>query len=189
MMERPEALKLLSKHRTDELVITTMTVAGEWPLISNNDPLDFNMRESAMGRAPSIGLGVALAQPDRKVWVLNGDGSQLMNLGSLGSIGNAGVGNLIVFVFQNDSYEVTGGQPIPLAGRVDFTMVAKGLGVRNSYSFDEISDLEAKLPAILKEAGPTLVVLHVVSGNAPVAPRPDRVEEARKFQRALEVVG
>ena len=69
-----------------------------------------------MGKASSIGLGIALARPDKKVLVIDGDGSLLMNLGSLVTVANMSPKNLVHFVYQNGTYGVSGGQPIPGSG-------------------------------------------------------------------------
>ena len=79
------ALEVLAGLRRDEVVITTMGAAREWPRLSHH-PLDFHYIPSAMGEAPALGLGLALAQPSREVIVLNGDGCMLMNLGALVTI-------------------------------------------------------------------------------------------------------
>ena len=81
-MELRDALRVLAQHRGDRVVITTMAAVGVWPELSDT-PLDFAYIPSSMGQAPTIGLGLALAQPGRGVIVVNGDGSMLMNLGSL----------------------------------------------------------------------------------------------------------
>lgn len=185
MIVRPDALRLLASRRTNQAVITTMLVAWEWPYFSNNPDLDFAQR-SVMGEAPSIGLGVALAQPDRQVWILNGDGSQIMSLGSIPTIANAGAKNVVLFVFQNDSYEVTGGQPIPLAGEVDFATAARGLGFKNSYPFDDISEFEGALTEILSQDGPTFVNLRVVPGETFKVPSINMLDEVTKFSRSLQ---
>jgi sulfopyruvate decarboxylase subunit beta len=164
MISRSEALKLLATYRTDELVLPTQMAAWEWPTFSNNHRFDYAVR-SVMGQAVSVGLGVALARPDRNVWILNGDGSQLMHLGSIVTIAAAQVTNIILFVFENGQYEITGGQPIPLAGKVDFAAAARGLGIDRSYSFDDLSTFGAKLPEIVQGAGPVFVCLKVVRGE------------------------
>ncbi len=186
MIVRTDALRLLAKHRTGELVISTQSAAWEWPAFSNNHDFDYAAR-AVMGQAASVGLGVALAQPGRKVWVLNADGSQLMHLGSIASIADAGVRNLVLFVFENGEYEITGGQPIPLAGRVDFALAARGLGIVRSYSFDDLADLEAGLPEILEGEGPVFVCLKVVRGEKIKSPKPDAAADARRFRAALGV--
>lgn len=183
MMDRTETLKVLAKHRTDELVLTTMTTTWLWPLITNNPDLDYPAI-GVMGQGASIAMGVALGCPNRKVLILNGDGSQLMNLGSIVSIASSGLKNLVLFIIENDKYEMTGGQPIPLAGRIDFAGAGKALGMRNGYCFDNLAEFDAKLPAILREEGPILVTLKV-TGPLPVRRSPRMKEEVRRFQKVL----
>jgi phosphonopyruvate decarboxylase len=90
---------------------------------------------------------------------LDGDGSLLMNLGTLVTIGQAAPTNLVHFVYENGVYEVTGGQPIPGAGLVDFAGMAKGAGYRAAYTFDNAKDFEEAAGRILFEDGPTLIDL------------------------------
>jgi thiamine pyrophosphate-dependent acetolactate synthase large subunit-like protein len=184
MISRSEALKLLAKYRTDELVLPTQMAAWEWPKFSNNHRFDYAVR-AVMGQAPSVGLGIALAHPSRKVWILNGDGSQLMHLGAIASIVAAGAKNIVLFVFENGQYEITGGQPIPLAGKVDFATAARGLGFDRSYSFDDLGRFEEKLPEILAGKGPVFVCLKVVRGEKIKAPKPDTNADAQKFRAVL----
>src|SRR5688572_22163533 len=81
-MTQKQALEVLKSHRRDQVVVTTMSSAGIWPQLSDS-PLDFAFIPSAMGQGPTLGLGVALARPERGVVVVNGDGCTLMNLGCL----------------------------------------------------------------------------------------------------------
>ena len=185
MIVRSEALKLLAGRRKGEVVITTMSTIREWHAVTTNHDLDFPI-QGAMGQAAPVGLGVALARPDKKVWILNGDGSQLMHLGSVASIAHNGAKNVVLFVFQNDTYEVTGGQPIPLAGKVDFAGAALALGFPRTYRFDEMAQLESKLGEVLSGQGPVLVTLRVVPGDRFEPWRPKMLEEAAKFKRALQ---
>jgi sulfopyruvate decarboxylase subunit beta len=184
MIPRLEALKLLATYRTDELVLPTQMAAWEWPAFSSNKQFDYAVR-AVMGQAASVGLGVALAQPHRKVWILNGDGSQLMHLGSIVSIAAAQAKNIVLFVFENDEYEITGGQPIPLAGQIDFATAARGLGIERSYGFDDLLAFGVKLPEILQGEGPVFVCLKVVRGEMIKSPKPDTAADARKFRAVL----
>ena len=79
------ALEVVHRLRTNQIVVTSMGTAREWPRFSNH-PLDFHYVPSSMGQVTSIGLGLALARPDREVIVFTGDGSLLMNLGCLVTI-------------------------------------------------------------------------------------------------------
>ena len=120
MIDSLEAQKIISQHRGDAVIVATMTANFEWSQVSTNPDLDL-MLSGAMGKASSLGLGVALARPDKKVIVLDADGSLLMNLGSLVTIANMSPANLIHFVFENSVYRTTGGQLIPGAGKISST--------------------------------------------------------------------
>src|SRR5271170_2942870 len=109
MMTQAGALEVLAAHRGDRVVVTTMTSVGIWPRYSDT-PLDFAYIPSAMGQAPALGLGLALAQPSRGALVINGDGCMLMSLGSLVTLANHPA-NIVVVILDNGHYEVTGGQP------------------------------------------------------------------------------
>ena len=88
-----------------------------------------------MGQASSHGFGLALANPDRTVIVLDGDGSLLMNLGSLVSIADAAVTNFYHFLFVNRTYEVNGAHPVPGADKVNFEDMARAAGYAGAQSF------------------------------------------------------
>jgi len=160
MMESFEALKVISRHRGSAIIVPTMTANREWPQVSTNPALDW-MYSGAMGKASSMGLGLALAQPDRKVIVLDGDGSLLMNLGSLVTIANMAPPNLIHFVFENGVYRETGGQPIPNAGKFSFAALAGDAGYANVYEFEDLESLEKNIETVVNQVGPTFVCLKV----------------------------
>src|SRR2546421_140381 len=94
------ALEVVLRLRINQIVVTTMGTAREWPRLSNH-PLDFHYIPSGMGQAPSIGLGLALAQPEREVIVFTGDGSLLMNLGCLVTLAASGAQNITLIVLDN----------------------------------------------------------------------------------------
>jgi phosphonopyruvate decarboxylase len=166
------ALAAISRRRGDAVVIPTMTTARLWPEHSTRDSLDLPLT-GCMGKASSLGLGIALAQPDRKVIVFDGDGSLLMNLGTLVTIANAAPKNLIHCVFENGVYEITGGQPIPGEGTFNLAKMAEGAGYANVYELSEESSLNASLDEAFSREGPTFVVLHVDKGGEPLS-RPTR---------------
>lgn len=185
-MSAKEAIEAIHAARGQrDIVVTTMTPARDWMQLPPH-PLDMVLVPSAMGHATSMGLGLALAQPDRRVIVCNGDGSMLMNLGSLASIAGAGATNLTVIVFENRAYEVTGSQPTPAAGEVDFAAVASGLGFRAVFAYDAIETWQANVRRTLAEPGPVFVVLRVqtVDLPGPRSPGPAR-DRARRFMEAL----
>lgn len=186
-MPAKEALAAVHAARGPrDIVITTMTPARDWMLLPQH-PLDLVLVPSAMGSAPSMGLGLALAQPDRRIIVCNGDGSMLMNLGSLVSIVNAGATNLIIIVFVNGTYEVTGSQPVPGAGLVDYAALARAAGFESVYSYTSDDAWRRDVRQVFEATGPTFVFLMVepVHGlPGPKSPGPAR-ERARRFMEAL----
>ena len=107
-----------------------MTTAPAWRTIAPND-LSVTC-VGFMGGASSLGLGMALARPDRRVLVLDGDGSLLMQLGSLATVAGAAPRNLVHFLFKNGVYHTSGAQGIPGGLSVDFVMMAKGAGYRTT---------------------------------------------------------
>ncbi len=183
MLTKDDILKPLARHRTDEVVVTCMGTTRPWGRISNHD-LDFASADSAMGHTADLALGIALAQPDRKVLCLNGDGSMLMTLGTLVTIVAARARNLILFVIENGTYEITGNQPIPGAGRLDFAAMASAAGFASVHSFHEAGDVEAALPGILRGPGPVFVRARVEPGREGPISRSSR-EEARYLQSSL----
>ena len=173
MLIKEECLQLIANHRTDEVVVTTMGTTVPWGKISTH-PLDYASVGSAMGHAADFALGIALAKPDKKVIVLNGDGSMLMCLGTLATITalNTLPPNYLLFVCDNGTYEVTGNQPVP-AGNAGFswTTIARGVGFEQVYEFDDSNALDEALPKIWNETGPTFVNLKIAQADEPP---PDR---------------
>jgi sulfopyruvate decarboxylase subunit beta len=164
MLTKHELLQPLASLRGDAVVVTTMGVVRPWGKYSTSE-LDFASADSAMGHAADLALGIALAQPQRKVVCLNGDGSMLMTLGTLVTVAQSGASNFILFVIQNNTYEITGNQPVPGSSFVDFAAIARGAGFRETYVFDEAQGYAQQLPGILEGEGPTLVVVRVEPGT------------------------
>jgi phosphonopyruvate decarboxylase len=154
----------------DDIVITTMSPARDWMTLPQQ-PLDIVFVPSAMGHATSVGLGLALAQPERRVIVCNGDGSMLMNLGSLVSIAGAGATNIVVLVFDNGVYEVTGSQPTPGRGQVDFASIARGSGFSSVFEFSDLEAWRSEVKTVLSAPGPVFVWLRVVAEYGIPGPR------------------
>jgi thiamine pyrophosphate-dependent acetolactate synthase large subunit-like protein len=155
------ALEVVRELRRDEIVVTTMGSAREWPKLSQH-PLDFHFVPSTMGQAPALGLGLALAKPQREVVVFNGDGCTLMSPGCLATIVATGAKNLSVIVLDNGIYEVTGGQKTAAAiGRVDFAALARACGFTSVFAFDSLEAWRAEARQALSAPGPRFIVLRV----------------------------
>src|ERR1700681_4065513 len=161
MMKRDECFRILARHVTDEIVIASYSAAVEWNELNSRALNYFSF--GAMGLASSHGLGLALGRPRQRVIVLDGDGSLLMNLGTLVTIGAAAPKNLIHFVCRNGTYEANGGHPIPNAA-VDFNGLARAANYRALHEFSSLSDFEARVPQVLKQEGPVFATLHLERG-------------------------
>ena len=159
-----EAIKVINRQREEAVVVSTMTPIRYWDLVSDRPELDLPIF-SGMGKASSVALGLALAVPDRKVVVLDGDGGLLMNLGSLVTIAGKGPENLVHFVFEDGVYFTTGGQPVPGAGKFDLASMARDAGIPESYEFDNLEEFASDLPDIIKKKGPVFVCLKVMHGD------------------------
>jgi len=183
MLSRSELLEPLARHRTNEVVVTTMSVTRPWGRLSDHD-LDFASADSAMGHTADLALGIALARPDRRVVCLNGDGSMLMTLGTLATAAASGAENYLLVVVENGTYEITGHQPIPGAGRLDFTAMARGAGFRVVHRFDRADAWAEAVPELLRAPGPTFAGAIVErTGEGPIS-RTTR-EEARYLRASL----
>ncbi len=183
MLTRAQLLEPLARLRTDEVVVTTMSVTRPWGRLSDHD-LDFASADSAMGHAADLALGIALARPDRRVVCLNGDGSMLMTLGTLATIVDAAAANLTLFVVDNGAFEITGNQPVAGAGRVDFAALGRAAGFATVFRFEDGEAYERDLPAVLEANGPTLVHVLVEPGSEGPISR-SSAEEARYLESSL----
>jgi sulfopyruvate decarboxylase subunit beta len=182
-----EAMRVLHAARTQrDLVITTMSAARAWMELGTASH-DLVLVPSAMGHATSFGLGLALAQPTRRVIVCNGDGSMLMNLGALATIQTAAPPNLVVIVCDNGVYQVTGSQPTPGAGVVDFAAMARACGFPSVFRFDALDAWTRDIDAVLSAPAPTFVTLDLIDTPGTPGPRSPGPagERARKFMDAL----
>ncbi|MGE3913408.1 MAG: thiamine pyrophosphate-dependent enzyme [Chloroflexota bacterium] len=162
MIVGTKALEMIAEHRTDEVFVTTMSSARVWPTMSSRPDLDLPLK-NCMGKASSFGLGVALARPDRKVVVLDGDGSLLMNLGALVTIASHAPKNLIHVVLEGKTYDTSGGQPTPGSGVMDWAAMAKGAGYKTAVSIETEEELAAEWPKLLKAEGPVFAAISVNS--------------------------
>lgn len=124
----------------------------------------------SMGLASSIGLGLALAQPRRRVLVLDGDGNVLMNLGALASIAAARPANLLHVCFDNRAHASTGAQPT-ISGRVPLEEMARAAGYRSATRVETPSALAAEVPRFLERDGPAFLLVQIALGP-PGAPGP-----------------
>ena len=163
MIENSDAVRVLDSNRNGAVIVPTMTannVSFGLPTVTTEEKLDFPL-SGCMGKASSVGLGLALAQPGRKIMVLDGDGSLLMNLGTMVTLSSKAPKNLYHFLFDNGVYAVTGGQPVPGSGRADWEEMAKGAGYAATFSFDNLEEFATGIQSVLAAQGPVFVHLSI----------------------------
>jgi len=185
-----DALEVIHQYRQDAVVITTMGAAREWQKLEPH-PKDLVYMPSSMGQGPPLGLGIALAKPDQRVIVVNGDGCLLMNLGCLVTITAQAPKNFTLIVVDNGVYEVTGGQATvgdksKRAGDdpVNFADLARAAGFTEVYEFDDTEAFRFEQET-LHEEGPVCIVLKTthqtedISARSP-GPPAERIQSLRK---------
>ncbi|HPW72467.1 MAG: sulfopyruvate decarboxylase subunit beta [Methanothrix sp.] len=162
-MRRIEAIALAAKSAQERnaLLISNIGYPSRELYSVHDRPENFYMLGS-MGMASSIGLGLALARPERRVMVLDGDGSVLMNLGTLATIAQHAPDNYLLVILDNGCYGSTGSQPTCTCYSTDLAAVARGAGIRNVQKTDDPEGLSRALQ------GQGVVVARVEAGNASV---------------------
>jgi sulfopyruvate decarboxylase subunit beta len=139
-MKRYDCLRAIAPHFGDELVVTNLgAVRHEWQALR---PHHGNYHLQNLGLTSSMALGLALALPHRKVVAFDGDGSLLLNLGSLATIANQHPKNLVHVVFDNECYESSRGAPTATAGQADLAAIARGCGIANVLTVKTLDEFE-----------------------------------------------
>lgn len=157
MIDMRDAMKAVIDHRKDDVVLTTETSTLAWQDVTDDDTLDLPV--PAMSKGSSMALGVALSQPDRRVVLWDGDGSLLMNLGSIVTVAGKAPKNFYHIILDNSMYAMTGGQPLPNAGSIDWEGLAKSAGYPRTASFDNLEDWVTGIGEVLELEGPVLIVM------------------------------
>lgn len=182
-LSTPEFLDALSAARgKEDVVIATMTAGFLWSQHSDSER-DFAYI-APMGSASSVGLGLSLAQPDLNVIVVDGDGSVLMNMGTLVTIGGSSANHLLHIVLENAGYAITGMQPLPGNGTARLPEIAAAAGYRRATRLEHIAELPEAVEEAHAGAGPILLAV-------PVAPAFDgnRLAEWTHGPQALKTQG
>src|SRR5579862_1650074 len=172
MMRIAEALAAFKPHRGDAIVVPGR--GGKfWVELTQNEKLDLPVGDPAMGGHAGFALGLALAQPKRRVVLFDSEGDILMSLGMLTTIAEQAPANFYHFLLDNEVYATTGGQPVPNAKTVAYDKLALAAGYPRAHAFEEVGDLARELPAILGRPGPVFVWLKVYPEieNQPIGQR------------------
>jgi len=185
MLERRAVVRRLLQDRGDLAVIPGLG-SCTWDVAACGDhPLNFYMW-GAMGGTAMIGLGLALARPDKRVLMLTGDGDMLMGLGSLATIGVKQPANLAVVVLDNRHYGETGMQASHTAAGADLVKVAEGCGFRTAYSASDMAAIDALRARVHADAGPIFVQVPITPDEPPrVLPTHDGNAIRLRFMEAL----
>jgi thiamine pyrophosphate-dependent acetolactate synthase large subunit-like protein len=177
-VDRASALQGLRAQLTDELVVAELG-NPTYDLFNAGDRPEHLYLWGGMGLGPSIGLGVALAAPDATVIALTGDGGALMNLGGLATIGMLQPANLVVVVWDNAAFDLTGGQPTASAGGADLAAIARGCGIARTVDVRTPEEFEQGMARALSEPGPWCLV--VETGPTPADRRKPLIAMRRRF--------
>jgi thiamine pyrophosphate-dependent acetolactate synthase large subunit-like protein len=195
MMHTVDALRVFLAHRGDAIVVPGRG-GRHWVKLSDRQALDVPLGDPAMGGHAGFALGLALAQPGRRVVLFDSEGDILMSLGMLATIAEQAPANFYHFLLDNECYATTGGQPVPNAKGVAYEKIALGAGYPRAFAFEEVGAFEATLPEILGAPGPVFVALKVlpeventpIGGRARWNPRTrDRVIEDLRGELGLGV--
>jgi phosphonopyruvate decarboxylase len=161
MIDQVEMMKTIDKLRGDAVVVPVFRANIAWGKVTSNVKRDIPAG-GAMGKGSSLALGIALAQPNTKVILFDGDGSLLMNLGSLVTVANKAPKNLYHFVMDNGVYATTGGQDVPGVGMTEYADMAKAAGYAHTYEFDDLEDFVTRAEEVFNQEGPVFVTARVV---------------------------
>ena len=173
MFRTADMLEIFQQHRGDAIVIPGRG-GRHWVNLSTTPSRDIPLGDPAMGGHASFALGLALAQPNKKVILFDSEGDLLMSLGILPTIAEQAPANLYHFVLDNECYATTGGQPVPNAKNVAYDVIARGSGYPRTFAFDTLEDFASNIEAILSQPGPVFVTMKVFPEveNSPIGQRP-----------------
>jgi len=178
--------RLVARLKNEEAVIGGIGNTNFDLWAAGHRPQNFYMLGS-MGLAFPIALGVALAQPTRRVFALEGDGSLLMQLGCLSTIATLSPKNLTLIVMDNGIYQITGAQPTPAATVADVVAIAIGCGLSNSAWAADEEDFERLVDQSLSATEPTLIAVRIDDKPGMGATRRDPVQISERFMLGLGV--
>src|SRR5215510_6341304 len=191
MAIKPEdILREIAAARGNAICVPTMTTSPAWRTLA---PDDLSVGCTGfMGGASSLGLGLALSIPKRRVVVFDGDGSLLMQLGSLATIAGARPPNLTHLLFKNGVYHTSAAQEIPGGLTVDFVQMATGAGYRKAYAVTDLDDFKRRLHSMVTDEGPLLGERHTGLGDK--TPMTDRGglpfnQQVDNLRKKLDKVG
>src|ERR1051325_6126445 len=178
--------RLVGKLKNEEAVIGGIGKTNFDLWAAGHRPQNFYML-GGMGVAFPIAMGVALAQPSRRVFALEGDGSLLMQLGSLSTIATLAPKNLTMVVMDNGIYQITGAQPTPAAAHTDLIAIAVASGITNSAWAADEEDFERLIEQSMSASAPTLIGVRIDDKPGTGTTRRDPVQIRERFMHGMGV--
>jgi thiamine pyrophosphate-dependent acetolactate synthase large subunit-like protein len=188
MLERRHAIAVLLANRRDDLLVVSGLGSTTYDVASVKDDERNFYLWGAMGGAAMVGLGIALARPDRRVAVITGDGETLMGLGALATVGVQRPANLVIVVFDNGLYGETGSQASHTSGTVDLVQAAAACGIDLTMDVSDDAGL-ARLAGLLATCPQTLFARVAITPTEPprVLPTRDGVALKLRFRRTIGI--
>jgi thiamine pyrophosphate-dependent acetolactate synthase large subunit-like protein len=166
MVKRYDLIKTFASLVTDEMLVVT-PIGNTTKFWEETGKGSTSLTSVSLGMCTATALGLALALPHRKVVALDSDGNLILNLCSLGTVGNQKPGNLTIIVFDNGNYLSGGpgkgkpGMPTATAGSMDLEAVARGCGIRNATTIQTEAEFKKAVEKSLKEEGPSFIVAKI----------------------------
>ncbi len=174
MINTADMLKIFQRYRGDAIVVPGHG-GRHWINISTKPNLDaiIGGGHPGMGGQASFALGLALAQPNRKVVLFDSEGDLLMGFGVLATIADRQPKNFYHFLLDNECYGLTGGQPVPNGKNMRYDVIARGTGYPSTYNFVDIEDFSSNIERIMAQPGPVFVAMKVIPeiNNLPIDKR------------------
>jgi len=186
MIDQFEATRYVAGRLSDELVVASLGNAKYDLFRARDRALNFYMWNS-MGMACSMALGLAMARPERRVIVLDGDGSLLMNLGSLATEATRAPANLIHIVWDNRQYQLTGGQPTHTSFRTDLARIAEGAGYERADRVETLEAFNRSFDRAMNGPGPWFILALVNTSTSTARPPKSPTFIKHRFMTELGV--
>lgn len=172
MIPSREVARAINYHRHESLVVSTSAALRDWHQVSDRRDLDIDLTD-CMDRAPAVGLGLSIAQPNRRILVLDCDATLRTDLASLATIGESAPANLVHFVMEDADHTSTDGVPIRGLDRIDFEGMARSAGYAHACRYDNLEEFLIGMEDIMRRPGPVLVAVRVLPDAEP-PPFPER---------------
>lgn len=168
MLSRRKLVQSLLENRPATLLAVSSLGSSTWDLSAAGDDARNFSFIGAMGQAAPFALGLAMAQPHKRIVLFSGDGELLMGLGSLATIANQAPVNLAIVVLDNESYAETGNQPTATAGCTDLEAVARGCGITNTCNINDLTDVAELRNKVHNASGPFFANVKIAVERLPL---------------------